>query len=143
MESPHTARAGPLLLQDFHLNDLLSHFDREQIPERVHRKISFGEFTVSGDESAKTKRDLPTDFRNPYVAKTKRGLPGFINGFRTAALADTGAAQNVVSADFAREKGLVLERKTAMFRLGNSKNVRSAGESKQAVEVVAVTIYTC
>jgi catalase len=26
---------GPLLLQDFHLIDLLSHFDRDRIPERV------------------------------------------------------------------------------------------------------------
>lgn len=26
---------GPLLLQDFHHLDLLSHFDRERIPERV------------------------------------------------------------------------------------------------------------
>jgi catalase len=26
---------GPLLLQDFHLIDLISHFDRERIPERV------------------------------------------------------------------------------------------------------------
>jgi catalase len=26
---------GPLLLQDHHLVDLLSHFDRERIPERV------------------------------------------------------------------------------------------------------------
>ena len=26
---------GPLLLQDFHLVDLLAHFDRERIPERV------------------------------------------------------------------------------------------------------------
>ena len=25
---------GPLLLQDFHLIDLLAHFDRERIPER-------------------------------------------------------------------------------------------------------------
>ena len=32
---------GPLLLQDFHLVDLLSHFDRERIPERVvHAKGS-------------------------------------------------------------------------------------------------------
>lgn len=26
---------GPVLLQDFHLIDKLSHFDRERIPERV------------------------------------------------------------------------------------------------------------
>ncbi|KAK6500516.1 catalase A, variant 2 [Arthrobotrys musiformis] len=44
---PHpygTQRAGengPLLLQDFHLVDLLSHFDRERVPERVvHAKGS-------------------------------------------------------------------------------------------------------
>ncbi|KAK6359192.1 hypothetical protein TWF696_000357 [Orbilia brochopaga] len=44
---PHpygTQRAGengPLLLQDFHLIDLLSHFDRERVPERVvHAKGS-------------------------------------------------------------------------------------------------------
>lgn len=29
------AAPGPLLLQDFHLIDLLAHFDRERIPERV------------------------------------------------------------------------------------------------------------
>ena len=30
-----TQRVGPLLLQDLHLIDLISHFDRERIPERV------------------------------------------------------------------------------------------------------------
>lgn len=41
---------GPLLLQDFHLVDLLSHFDRERIPERVvHAKGSgaHGVFTCT------------------------------------------------------------------------------------------------
>jgi catalase len=41
---------GPLLLQDFHLIDLLAHFDRERIPERVvHAKGAgaYGEFTVT------------------------------------------------------------------------------------------------
>lgn len=34
---------GPLLLQDFHLIDLLAHFDRERIPERVvHAKGAGG-----------------------------------------------------------------------------------------------------
>jgi catalase len=43
---------GPVLLQDFHLIDLLAHFDRERIPERVvHAKGAgaFGEFVVTHD----------------------------------------------------------------------------------------------
>lgn len=43
---------GPILLQDFHLIDLLAHFDRERIPERVvHAKGggAFGEFEVTDD----------------------------------------------------------------------------------------------
>ena len=40
-ESQRAGLNGPLLLQDFHLIDLLSHFDRERIPERVvHAKGS-------------------------------------------------------------------------------------------------------
>ncbi|KAJ7224353.1 catalase [Mycena pura] len=45
---------GPLLLQDFHLIDLLAHFDRERIPERVvHAKGSgaHGYFEVTRDIS--------------------------------------------------------------------------------------------
>ncbi|EPQ32055.1 uncharacterized protein PFL1_00253 [Pseudozyma flocculosa PF-1] len=34
-EAQRVGTEGPLLLQDFHLVDLLSHFDRERIPERV------------------------------------------------------------------------------------------------------------
>ncbi|KAH7378253.1 peroxisomal catalase-like protein [Pyrenochaeta sp. MPI-SDFR-AT-0127] len=34
-EVQRAGESGPLLLQDFHLIDLLSHFDRERIPERV------------------------------------------------------------------------------------------------------------
>ncbi|KAF6823407.1 peroxisomal catalase [Colletotrichum plurivorum] len=40
-EAQRGGDSGPLLLQDFHLIDLLSHFDRERIPERVvHAKGS-------------------------------------------------------------------------------------------------------
>jgi hypothetical protein len=41
---------GPILLQDFHLIELLAHFDRERIPERVVRAKgagAFGEFEVT------------------------------------------------------------------------------------------------
>ncbi|TKA72764.1 hypothetical protein B0A55_06843 [Friedmanniomyces simplex] len=34
-EAQRVGENGPLLLQDFHLIDLISHFDRERIPERV------------------------------------------------------------------------------------------------------------
>lgn len=40
-ETQRMGENGPLLLQDFHLIDLISHFDRERIPERVvHAKGS-------------------------------------------------------------------------------------------------------
>ena len=40
-ETQRAGENGPLLLQDFHLIDLISHFDRERVPERVvHAKGS-------------------------------------------------------------------------------------------------------
>lgn len=54
---------GPLLLQDFHLIDLLAHFDRERIPERVvHAKGAgaYGEFEVTDDISDITSIDMLT-----------------------------------------------------------------------------------
>lgn len=52
--SQRVGHNGPLLLQDFHLIDLLAHFDRERIPERVvHAKGAgaYGEFEVTHDIS--------------------------------------------------------------------------------------------
>jgi len=52
---------GPLLLQDFHLIDLLAHFDRERIPERVvHAKGAgaYGEFEVTDDISDLTSANM-------------------------------------------------------------------------------------
>ncbi|RFU33938.1 hypothetical protein B7463_g2416, partial [Scytalidium lignicola] len=52
---------GPLLLQDFHLLDLLAHFDRERIPERVvHAKGAgaYGVFEVTDDISDITTIDM-------------------------------------------------------------------------------------
>lgn len=56
-------KEGPLLLQDFHLLDLLAHFDRERIPERVvHAKGAgaYGVFEVTHDI---------TDIVSPYPRK--------------------------------------------------------------------------
>lgn len=52
--SLRVGQSGPLLLQDFNLIDLLAHFDRERIPERVvHAKGAgaYGEFEVTKDVS--------------------------------------------------------------------------------------------
>ncbi|KAF4766582.1 hypothetical protein HAV15_010929 [Penicillium sp. str.  len=52
---------GPLVMQDFHLIDLLAHFDRERIPERVvHAKGAgaYGEFEVTDDISDLTIIDM-------------------------------------------------------------------------------------
>ncbi|KAK9451748.1 catalase-like domain-containing protein [Limtongia smithiae] len=61
---------GPLLLQDFHLIDLLAHFDRERIPERVvHAKGAgaYGEFEVTDDISDLTS----AEFLSEVGKKTK------------------------------------------------------------------------
>ena len=59
--SQRVGNNGPVLLQDFHLIDLLAHFDRERIPERVvHAKGAgaFGEFVVTHDITDVTSADL-------------------------------------------------------------------------------------
>ncbi|PRT55898.1 Peroxisomal catalase [Wickerhamiella sorbophila] len=61
---------GPLLLQDTHLIDLIAHFDRERIPERVvHAKGAgaFGEFVVTDDVTDLTC----ADFLSTVGKKTK------------------------------------------------------------------------
>jgi catalase len=51
-EAQRMGENGPLLLQDFHLIDLISHFDRERIPERVvHAKGSGAHGTYKTTES--------------------------------------------------------------------------------------------
>jgi catalase len=52
---------GPLLMQDFHLQEKLAHFNRERIPERVvHAKGAgaFGTFTVTKDITQYSKAKL-------------------------------------------------------------------------------------
>lgn len=60
-KSLRIGQSGPLLLQDFNLIDLLAHFDRERIPERVvHAKGAgaYGEFEVTKDISDIVSNDL-------------------------------------------------------------------------------------
>ena len=60
-ETQRAGASGPLLLQDFHLIDLLSHFDRERIPERVvHAKGSgaHGVFTCTDPLDDLTQADF-------------------------------------------------------------------------------------
>lgn len=62
--SPHAwqriGQNGPLLMQDFHLIDLLAHFDRERIPERVVHAKGAGAYGEVGSPpcwSRETRRD--------------------------------------------------------------------------------------
>ncbi|KAI5815158.1 catalase-like domain-containing protein [Pyronema omphalodes] len=73
--SQRVGENGPLLLQDFHLIDLLAHFDRERIPERVvHAKGAgaFGEFEVTDDIS-----DLTSAAMFSQVGKKTKALARF------------------------------------------------------------------
>jgi catalase len=59
--SQRVGQNGPILLQDFHLIDLIAHFDRERIPERVvHAKGAgaYGEFEVTHDITDITSADI-------------------------------------------------------------------------------------
>jgi hypothetical protein len=60
--------------------------------------------------------------------KIKRGLSGFINATRVSAIADTGSAQNVISAAYASDLKLPIEYTSNPFQLGNSKTVQSMGK---------------
>jgi hypothetical protein len=61
--------------------------------------------------------------------KIKRVIRGFANGHSTAGIADTGAAHNVVSLEFAQSLGLDIEPTTHEFQLGSSKQIMSVGKS--------------
>ena len=70
---------GPILLQDFHLIDKLSHFDRERIPERVvHAKGAgaHGVLEVTDDVTKYTKAN--------FLNKVGKKTPMFIR-FSTVA----------------------------------------------------------
>jgi hypothetical protein len=60
--------------------------------------------------------------------KKKRGLPGFVNGVRVAAMADTGASVNVISEAYAQKMRLEIVESDVSYRLGNSRSGRCIGK---------------
>jgi ankyrin repeat protein len=73
--------------------------------------------------------DLPAvQFLHAKRPKKKRGLPGFVNGVRAAAMADTGASVNVISEDYAQKMRLEIVESDASYRLGNSRSGRCIGK---------------
>ncbi|KIY61672.1 catalase [Cylindrobasidium torrendii FP15055 ss-10] len=74
---------GPLLLQDFHHIDLLAHFDRERIPERVvHAKGAgaHGVFEVTHDLSDITSNKLLTSVGSKVRATVRFSTVGGESG---------------------------------------------------------------
>lgn len=70
---------------------------------------------------------LPERHSQKTRFKVKRGLPGFVNGARVSALADTGCSGNSVSLAFAQEMKLALHGSPTKFVLGNSTCIKSLG----------------
>lgn len=68
--------------------------------------------------------------------KLKRGLSGTIDGLEVSALADTGAAQNVVSSNFARAQKFDVAGSPSSFRQGNSTLAHSLGTSKYGFDTM-------
>ena len=78
------------------------------------------------------KRSVTGDTKRHEVLK--RGLSGTIDGLKVSALADTGAAQNVVSRNFARARKLDVAGSPSSFMQGNSKLAHSLGTSKNPLD---------
>ena len=61
------------------------------------------------------------------VSKVRRGLASWVNGARLSVIADTGAAANVISAAYVKQRKLVVDRSSSAFKLGNSSVIDSLG----------------
>lgn len=122
-----------ILLESADLLFTATIFERLMISAAVVQKSGL---SIKEDQGRfKTSTPLDSVWKDREVSKIKRGLPGFVNGSRTSALADTGAAQNIVSAAFVQEKGLSIKEDQRRFRLGNSKIAQSVGKTHSGVHV--------
>ena len=74
------------------------------------------------------RHQQPASNSTSSESKLKRGVPGFINGQKACAIADTGAGNNIISESLARQMNLTIEPSTTTFRIGNRERVKSVGE---------------
>ena len=66
--------------------------------------------------------------KDTYIQNLRRGLRGLVNGFSVAAIADSGADGNFVTAAFAKKRSLKIEGPSNSFKLGNSTWIKSLGQ---------------
>ena len=92
------------------------------------RELSYSERTVGSG--------IHDDAHRKERLKLKRGLSGTIDGLEVSALADTGAAQNVVSSNFAGALKLDVAGSLSLFRQGNSTFAHSLGTSKYRFDTI-------
>lgn len=93
--SQRVGQNGPILLQDFHLIDLIAHFDRERIPERVvHAKGAgaYGEFEVTHDITDITSADIFSEIGKKTKVATRLSTVGGEKGSADSARDPRGFA---------------------------------------------------
>jgi hypothetical protein len=85
------------------------------------------ELVVIDTRGGKSTEGLNIRVGQTKYSKIRRGLSGFINATRVSAIADTGSAQNIISAAYASDLKLPIQHASTSFQLGNSKVVQSVG----------------
>jgi len=100
---------GPLLVQDFHLIDLLAHFNRERIPERVvyaKGAGAYGEFELTDPLDDLTNADMFSE-----VGKKTRCMARFSSFSGEKGSPDTARDPRGFSLKFYTEEGVDLHTK--------------------------------
>ena len=115
LEVPEMKKAFQIRLALIHLEAKLS-----------KKKVDLGDICYEGIPDKRASY-LPDRHSQKTLFKVKRGLPGFVNGARVSALADTGCSGNLVSLAFAQERKLALHGSPTKFVLGNSTSIKSLG----------------
>ena len=92
------------------------------------RPASHGQPTATAPRHSSQDQNFQAQRRiDTYCQKIRRGLRGFVNNAQTIAIADTGAAANIISATYAKKLQLLINNRPCSFKLGNSQIIRSIG----------------